>query len=147
MKLFVYGTLMRGMPFPMAAFLEQHAVFLGEGRLPGKLYDLGGYPGLVYLPKQETHFVTGHVFELADPERVLAILDAYEMIDPVFPENGEYQRMEVLVETASATVCCEVYLYRHFTDELAEIPNGDWPAWFQSHETGIDPAQFRNPAF
>ncbi|MFM9951234.1 MAG: gamma-glutamylcyclotransferase [Saprospiraceae bacterium] len=89
MNLFVYGTLMRGMPFPIAAFLEQNAVFGEEGWLPGRLYDLGGYPGLVYLPQQQNR-IYGHVFGLTNPEMVLAKLDAYEMYYPEAPERSEY---------------------------------------------------------
>ena len=141
MKLFVYGTLMRGMPFPMAFFLEQHAVFQEEGWLPGRLYDLGGYPGLVHLPQQENR-VIGHVFELTNQE-VLEKLDAYEMINPAAPEHSEYLRMTLSVKTNSGLLDCQVYLYNQPVDGLMEIPEGNWPAWFNSRESPIDPGSFR----
>lgn len=141
MNLFVYGTLMRGMPFPMAAFLEQHAVFQGEGRLPGRLYDLGGYPGLVHLPQQKNR-VIGHVFELTN-QVVLEKLDAYEMIDPAAPEHSEYLRVKAPVETTSGLLDCEVYVFNRSVEGLMVIPDGNWSAWFYSRESPVDPGSFR----
>lgn len=142
MNLFVYGTLMRGMPFPMAVFLEQYAVFQTEGRLPGRLYELGGYPGLVYLPGQEKR-VIGHVFELTHPELVLEKLDAYEMTNPAAPELSEYLRETVRVETTAGLLDCQVYVYNRPVEGLIEIPDGNWPAWFYSRESPVDPGSFR----
>jgi len=141
-NLFVYGTLMHGMPFPMAAFLEQHAVFQREGWLPGRLYDLGGYPGLVHLPQQK-HRVHGHVFELINPGMVLAKLDAYELFDPGAPEGSEYLRITVPVETTSGLLDCEAYVFNRSVEGLMEIPDGNWPAWFNSRKSPVDPGSFR----
>lgn len=142
MNLFVYGTLMRAMPFPMANFLEQHAVFKGEGWLPGRLYELGGYPGLVYLPQHQNR-VSGHVFELTNPEAVLEKLDAYEMVDPVEPERGEYLRVLAPVETTAGFLDCQVYVYNRPVEGLFEISEGDWLSWFYSRESPVDPGSFR----
>jgi len=141
-KLFVYGTLMRGMPFPMATFLEQHATFVCEGVAQGRLYELGGYPGLVHL-SSEARKVLGHIFELSDAEHTLAALDAYEMINAAEPESSEYRRETIPVNTANGVQECLVYLYNRPTVGLPEIPFGNWPAWFHSRENPIDPASFR----
>jgi len=141
-NLFVYGTLMRGMPFPMAAFLEQNAVFRWEGCLPGRLFDLGGYPGLVYLPQHKNR-VPGHVFELANPGMVLTKLDAYEMYYPEAPERSEYLRVAVPVETSFGLVGCQTYVFNRPVEGLMEIPDGNWLAWFHSRESPVDPGSFR----
>jgi len=141
-NLFVYGTLMRGMPFPMAAFLEQNAVFRWEGWLPGRLYELGGFPGLLYLPKQKNR-VQGHVFELTDPGMVLGKLDAYEQFNPKAPDRSEYLRVLASVETTAGLLDCQVYVYNRPVEGLLEIPDGDWPAWFHSRESPVDPGSFR----
>lgn len=142
MKLFVYGTLMRGMPFPMATFLEQRATFVCEGVVKGRLYELGGYPGLVHLPNADSE-VMGHIFELHDPKSTLAALDAYEMIDHAAPESSEYRRETILVNTPNGAQECLAYLYNRPTAGLLEIPFGNWPAWFHSRENPVDPATFR----
>ena len=142
MNLFVYGTLMHGMPFPMAAFLEQNAVFGEEGWLPGRLFDLGGYPGLVYLPQQKNR-VHGHVFGLTNPEMVLAKLDAYEMYYPEAPERSEYLRVPVPVETSFGLVDCQTYVFNRLVEGLMEIPDGNWLGWFSSRDSPVDPGSFR----
>ncbi|NUN99283.1 MAG: gamma-glutamylcyclotransferase [Saprospiraceae bacterium] len=147
MKLFVYGTLMRGMPFPMAAFLEEHAEFVCDGWLNGRLYELGGYPGLVIFPEGGSNRVTGHVFEMADSDVVLTKLDAYEMIDPVEPEKSEYLRVQMPVNTGLGILDCAVYVYNQSVEGLTEIPEGDWRAWFYSRESPVDPGRFRVGVF
>jgi len=41
--LFAYGTLMRG--FRLHRLLAGQAEYLGDGEIPGLLFDLGSYPG------------------------------------------------------------------------------------------------------
>ena len=48
--LFVYGTLRRGSGHPMSRFLAARARLLAGARVPGRLYDLGGFPGLTAMP-------------------------------------------------------------------------------------------------
>src|SRR5580692_7203168 len=47
--LFVYGTLRKGSGNPHARRLAEHAEWAGPGRIPGRLYRLGRYPGLKLL--------------------------------------------------------------------------------------------------
>jgi len=71
--LFVYGTLRRGQPlYPHLDAAK--ARFIGEGRIVGRLFDLGEYPGATPDPKRFST-VRGEVHELYDPPRTLAILD------------------------------------------------------------------------
>ena len=46
-RVFVYGTLMRGVAHPMAELLSRSADFLGEARCQGRLYMIAHYPGLI----------------------------------------------------------------------------------------------------
>ena len=48
--LFVYGTLRAFVDIPMARRLRRCARHLGTARTPGRLYDLGPYPGLTAPP-------------------------------------------------------------------------------------------------
>ena len=62
--LFVYGTLRRQSPHPMARYLARHARYVGTARVAGRLYDLGPYPGM--LPAAEADdFVHGDLFDEA----------------------------------------------------------------------------------
>jgi gamma-glutamylcyclotransferase (GGCT)/AIG2-like uncharacterized protein YtfP len=68
---FVYGTLMRG--YALHLLLARASKFLGEGRVHGRLLDLGRYPGLV----DGAGSVHGEIYRLDDPE-LLAVLDHAE---------------------------------------------------------------------
>jgi gamma-glutamylaminecyclotransferase len=74
MKVFVYGTLMRGEP---AHALLGDARFLGAARTEPRyaLVLLDGYPGLV---EGGDTAVAGELYELADDEALLRELDCYE---------------------------------------------------------------------
>jgi gamma-glutamylcyclotransferase (GGCT)/AIG2-like uncharacterized protein YtfP len=82
--LFVYGTLRRGSNHPMAELLASHAQFIAEVKAPGRLLDLGSYPGMVEAETSDD-WVSGDVFELHDPETTLAVLDRYEGCDRANP--------------------------------------------------------------
>lgn len=112
-KLFVYGTLKRGMP---AHYRLDGSAFLGHATLAGfDLYDLGPYPAAVL----GTHQVHGEVYEVPDLEP----FDVYEG----FPHL--YDRMQV------STSYGDVWIYfmrdpdftKAFTCSL--LKEGDWNAY------------------
>ncbi len=94
----------------MAEYLRNHAAFLGEGKMTGKLFELGAYLGAVFLENSD-EFVPGHVFKMHDPEQVLRVLDEYEGIGESFPQPNEYVREERSVICKDETLKCWVYLY------------------------------------
>ena len=75
--LFVYGSLLSEVPSAMSLFLRTHSQGFEPLYLPGKLYDLGYYPGFVHLPQAST-LVYGEVHQLLDADKALRELDAYE---------------------------------------------------------------------
>jgi len=102
--LFVYGSLKRG--------CHNHAQltgqsFVAEARtLPGyRLFDVGGYPGMVPWPA-DTEGVQGEVWSV-DPAG-LARLDAFEGV----PE-GLYVRRPIPLAAPFAGTPVEAYLYPH----------------------------------
>jgi gamma-glutamylcyclotransferase (GGCT)/AIG2-like uncharacterized protein YtfP len=127
--LFVYGTLLRGVPSAKAAYLEKRGRYRGEAALPGYLLDLGSYPGLVYEPSAAAQ-VYGQVFALDDPAGTLAELDRYEGIEPQAPEAGEYRRAALPMLLEGAAVECWVYLYNRPPAGLPRIPGGDYLAYY-----------------
>ena len=124
--LFVYGTLRRGSPNSRHAMLARAARFIGRARMRGRLYELGGYPGLVPAPEAD-RWVHGEVYELADPEQLLALLDEYEGCGPRDPAPHEYERARAEVWIASgAREEAWVYVYRGPLSGRREIASGDY---------------------
>ena len=81
--LFVYGTLRFESDHPMARRLRTQARYIGKGRVPGRLYDLGSYPAGVFDASEKRRIV-GDVFALKPDSKVLAEMDAYEGTDPLY---------------------------------------------------------------
>ncbi|WP_266368968.1 gamma-glutamylcyclotransferase family protein [Tellurirhabdus rosea] len=120
--LFVYGTLLRDSAHPMAAFLRQHSTPVGPGWFPGRLYNLGWYPGAHYEPQSEGK-VYGDIVKLTESQIVLAELDRYEGLDETPPE---YSRVLVPVQTGSGALVCWTYLYRGPVSAGQLIPSGKY---------------------
>jgi gamma-glutamylcyclotransferase (GGCT)/AIG2-like uncharacterized protein YtfP len=124
--LFVYGTLRRGTGHPMAFLLEQQARCVGPAQVPGRLYDLGCYPGLVEAV-DAVDWVQGDLFELNDPETTLPELDRYEGCGPDDPRPWFFQRSAVLIRTADGTeVPGWVYRYCRPVAEEHRIASGEY---------------------
>jgi gamma-glutamylcyclotransferase (GGCT)/AIG2-like uncharacterized protein YtfP len=100
--LFVYGTLKRG--------CQNHAqmagqAYVGEARtVPGfRLFDVGGYPGLVPWP-EDRDGVDGEIWNV--DASALARLDAFEGVD-----TGLYVRRPLPLQAPHAHLVVEGYLY------------------------------------
>ena len=85
--MFVYGTLRSNFENPYARRLRSGALLLGTATVLGAIFDLGRYPGYRSdFPGQ----VTGELYEMHEPDGLLAVLDDYE--------GPEYRR--ILLHTA-----------------------------------------------
>ena len=115
----------------MANILRKHSTFISEGNISGKLYDLGAYPGLVY-DLESTEQVYGHVFQLESPNKVFTILDKYEGIDPLLPDQNEYRRALCPIQTVSQTLSCWTYLYQQSIDDFRQISSGNYATFLAS---------------
>jgi len=121
--LFVYGTLLRRSPHPMARRLEEKARFVGEARLAARLYDLGRFPG-IHPPRAGDDWVHGDLFDLGvtAPETLRA-MDAYET-DESAP-GAWFERGEAPVVLADGRrAAAWVYWFRGDVDEARHIPSG-----------------------
>ena len=87
--LFVYGTLRAGASQDIHR-LAPPARFIGRGRVQGRLYNLGRYPGLV---RGGEGWVQGEVYAITRAQETL--LDTIEEIWP--QRRGEYLKVEALV--------------------------------------------------
>ncbi|MGE3065557.1 MAG: gamma-glutamylcyclotransferase [Hyphomicrobiaceae bacterium] len=131
--LFVYGTLMASdttaIGIPMRARLQREARSLGAATAQGRLYTLGGYPGMTGSD-EPGDVVHGEVYRLAQAGPTLAWLDEYEGISRGATSAGapdEYRRAETDVRLTDGTVLrCWVYFYQKALPAGARIGDGRW---------------------
>lgn len=124
--LFVYGTLRRAFAHPMHAVLTAESDYVGIAYYQGELYLVAHYPGVVCSPKPQ-HQVVGELYQLTEPEHILAVLDNYEECSAEFPAPHEYRRelQQVTLENGES-VSAWVYVYNRDTRGLKLIPSGDF---------------------
>jgi len=132
-RLFVYGTLRRGMALH-AHLAQLGAVFEAEGRVRGELFDLGRYPGARPV-EGEGNWVTGELFRLRQPEHDLRKLDEVEGFDPRAPERSEFVRALVDVTLSSGTLCrAWIYWLGPNAGGSRRIAGWDYAAWLARRE-------------
>ena len=128
--IFVYGLLRRGMSAGLDAWLGRgRATYLAEATLPGHLYDLGEYPGLVRAPNRSGGArVRGELWRVDDPN-VWPVIDDFEGIGPDYPVPTLYRRVLAQAQTAEGeAVTCWVYLYNRSVEAHPHVLSGDWAA-------------------
>ncbi|MBT3070533.1 gamma-glutamylcyclotransferase [Rhodomicrobium sp. Az07] len=124
--IFVYGTLMRASRSPYARLLETRARFVGEACAPGRLYNLGRFPGAVFEEAARTR-IHGEVFKLNGPA-VLAALDAYEGCAGVGTKPDLFYRTIIEVRLhRGGTLAVWVYPYAGNVDARPLIASGRFP--------------------
>lgn len=152
--LLVYGTLLPGLR--LAAEMAG-ARLIGPGTVPGALYDLGAYPGLLPLPPGpaeqghrqihgQTHgLVYGLVYAVAANH--LARLDAVEEVVPGDVAASLYLRQalpcEPLVPTRAPSdwpTSVWAYVYNRPVDGCRPIAHGDYLRYLQTLTPAIQPA-------
>lgn len=112
MKVFVYGTLLRG---EANHRLLEHSTFVGYARTPAayRLHSLGGFPGMVLGGNS---IVEGEVYDV--DVATLARLDRLEG-HPSF-----YRRM--WIRLGNGTRALTYLLPQHRVSERAVIASGNW---------------------
>jgi gamma-glutamylcyclotransferase (GGCT)/AIG2-like uncharacterized protein YtfP len=129
-RLFVYGTLLSTAGHPMGARLQRDARLIGPATIPGRLYSLGRYPGLVEAlagPRSTQSLVHGEVYALNTPAITLRWLDGYEGVIAHKPDESPYARVERPVRLSSGkTLAAWVYIYLKRVPTRAEVPGGRW---------------------
>jgi gamma-glutamylcyclotransferase (GGCT)/AIG2-like uncharacterized protein YtfP len=120
--LFIYGTLMPGLRLEA----EMHgARFVGSAQVPGRLVDVGRYPGLLLDLSKGDGQVTGEVYEVDDVQ--LARLDGVEGVVPGDRAASQYWREEVTVLSGPLQgQPVQTYVYNRPVDGCAPIPHGDY---------------------
>ena len=75
--LFVYGTLLAFVATAAGDRLRRHSSLVARAQVAGRLYDLGGYPGLA-PSRRPGEWVIGELYRLTSPRLTLRALDLYE---------------------------------------------------------------------
>ena len=119
----VYGSLMSGLSGSWAQLIAQGLVRVGPCRIPGVLYDLGAYPGLVHGEGNDGETVAGELYRVVRPE-VFDQLDEYEDFHPERPEASLYLRERVALPVPP--VQAWVYIYAGSVVEAQRVAGGDW---------------------
>lgn len=118
--LFVYGTLMSGMP--AAEMLTGAARLVGRGLVRGALYDLGKYPAL----RPGDGDVWGEVYAVAGAA-TLRRIDAYEGYDPSRPRSlFRRGRVDVRLEDGSVIKAWAYFYALPFPPGARRIASGDY---------------------
>ena len=95
--------------------------------IPGRLVDVGDYPGLV----AGDGVVEGELLRVTQGS-VLAELDSFEGYDPQTPGEGRFDRR--LIRLREPAVDAWVYVYAQETAGLPTVPDGDWKRYFQARQ-------------
>ncbi|MET0241468.1 MAG: gamma-glutamylcyclotransferase family protein [Sphingobium sp.] len=120
LPVFVYGTLRTGDVGFLALDLAERVDSLGMAAVAGTLIDLGDYPGAVV---GSGGVITGELLMPRD-DAVLALLDDYEMFDPLDPAGSEYVRRQI--ETLGTGLSVWIYVYNRDHGQAPVITSGDW---------------------
>jgi gamma-glutamylcyclotransferase (GGCT)/AIG2-like uncharacterized protein YtfP len=115
--LFVYGTLKSTFRNRYARRLRREALLAGRATMPGRLYRVRWYPGM-RPPRVSGDVVTGELYRLRQPAKMLEVLDEYEdayrrELRRATLANGRRQR-------------CWVYIYRVPMLDHHRVPSGEW---------------------
>jgi gamma-glutamylcyclotransferase (GGCT)/AIG2-like uncharacterized protein YtfP len=133
LPLFVYGSLRSAADTKWSRFLASVSHFDGAGRTRGRLYQLGGYPGLVVsspvVSSDQNAWVVGEVYSPHEPASVWPVLDAYEGCGPAdsLPYAFERQPVDVLLDNGQ-TIRAWAYVYCLATADKVRIMSGDYLA-------------------
>ncbi len=121
---FFYGTLMAGFDRRRRAGIDPKLKYIGRGSIQAALFDLGIYPAAVPAPEG---VVWGEVYEMMDPDAVLAGLDEIEGYRPDDPDRSLYTRAQVDVTLPDGThAVAWVYFYNAPLGRASRIASGDY---------------------
>ena len=121
--IFVYGTLKGSLPKNM---------LVGSGKIKGRLFDLGFYPGAI---ESDDGIIQGEIYSV--DEKTLHQFDGYEGYKNNDPFNSLFYRKVVTATTYDCKeVSVHVYFYNihgelgHLIESKKEILSGNWTSQF-----------------
>lgn len=124
-QLFVYGTLRKDLEHPVFHYIGKYFHFVSYGKVKGRLYDLGDYPGAV--PADKDQYIIGEIFAINEADEfdyAIGQLDDYEGINPA--EGASlYRRETTTIYTENGTAEAWVYWYNGVVAGMPVITSGD----------------------
>jgi len=120
--LFVYGSLLDE-DNEFAVYLKNNSTFYSAGKVKGKLYDIGEYPGAI-LSAEGDGYIYGNILEIDTPEKVFKIIDDYEGYGGEQSWPNEFIRVLTDIETESGAMTCWIYVYNLPVNGLRYIKGG-----------------------
>lgn len=126
MRVFCYGTLMRGFG-NYERLLKGRAKFIKEASTTPNftMLHLGGFPGVV---GRGTHAIKGEIFEFDEKKKPEILTD----LDRLEGHPSFYKRTPVILASGDEV---EMYILQrapHYSDSARTVASGDW-----REETGI----------
>jgi len=123
--LFVYGTLRPGRAPRAVRAVVATLRPVATGRVRGRLYDLGEFPGAI-LDEAAPGLVHGDVVELSAVSPALAWFDEYEGFDASAPERSRFVRERCEAETAAGRISCWIWVLARAPARARVIESGEW---------------------
>lgn len=124
--LFVYGSLRRGFRSHAYEYISRFFDFVGEGKVRGKLFDMGSYPAAI--PSNDYSFIAGELYSIktpADFSWAIGQLDDYEGVT-VEPDEIQLYRREITeVQINGGMVHAWIYWYNGDVHGRPIISSGD----------------------
>jgi gamma-glutamylcyclotransferase (GGCT)/AIG2-like uncharacterized protein YtfP len=124
--LFVYGSLRRGFRSHAYEYISRFFDFVGEGKVRGKLFDMGSYPAAI--PSNDYSFITGELYNIktpADFSWAIGQLDDYEGVT-VEPDEIQLYRREITeVQINAGMAHAWIYWYNRDVHGRPIISSGD----------------------
>jgi len=119
--LFVYGTLLDANN-EYALYLKSNSSFYSDGKVKGKLYDIGDYPGAVL--EDGDSFIYGSILKIGNPEKVFSVINDYEGFGNGQVQPNEFIKIRTKIETDTGIIDCWIYLYNLPVTGLPYIQDG-----------------------
>ena len=137
-NLFVYGTLMRGECRFRILTEECGIENIEPGSVPGRLLDLGAYPGMIDDSGDNAR-VLGEMCTLLDPGRAFSILDEVEDFLGWESQSSMYERILTRVDLdGGAQQVAWTYRLAAIPPNARELAGGDWRArTLKSTDSGV----------
>jgi gamma-glutamylcyclotransferase (GGCT)/AIG2-like uncharacterized protein YtfP len=125
-QLFVYGSLRSGFRSPAYEYISRYFTLVGDAKVKGELYDMGGYPAA--KPTTADKFIIGELYCVKhEKEFAWAIgqLDDYEGVDVAFDEVQLYRRELTDVFINDQVTHAWIYWYNCDVKGKPVIESGD----------------------
>lgn len=125
--LFVYSSLLKGLPTPDYEYISKYFNFISHGKTKGRLSIMENI--VVGTPSEENEYITGELYEIKQQEHfsfAIGQLDEYEGVNPEPPQEPLYKRSTtVVMKEDGEEVSSWVYWYNGNVDGLQVVESGN----------------------